>query len=709
MVVVDGAGKIVLINTQTERLFGYQREEVLGRDVDVLLAERFRELYRRHQIKFFAEPRIRPVGAKLELFGVRKGGTEFPVEVSLSPSETKEGVLVTSVIRDITARKRVDETPLRLAAIVESSEDAIISKNLDATITSWNAGAQRIFGYTEEEAVGRPITILIPPDLWGEENKILEKLRAGERIEHYETIRVTKTGQKVNVSLSVSAVRDSTGRIVGFSKIARDITERKRAQELLRASEERLRLAQQAARIGTFDWNIQTGLSNWTPELESMYGLPPGGFAGTQSAFENLVHPDDRARVMHWDDSALKTGQPTNGEWRVVWPDGSVHWIAGRWQVFMNEAGEPARMIGVNTDVTEHKLAEQALRESEQRFRLASHVGKMYSFEWDVTSDVVVRSPEHVKILGVTEPLRLSHQQFLEKIHPDDRPKFMATIGGLSPDNPAGDVTYRMLVSGGGLVWLRSSGRAFFNEEGRMLRVIGMVADVTDLKRAEEALLGVNRRLIEAQEQERARIARELHDDINQRLALLAVELNQFQEKRIDLPSEVRDHIQALQQMTADISSSVHALSHELHPSTLDSLGLAKGMKSWCKEFGQRQGMEIGFSSDVRSPVPSEIGLSLFRVLQEALQNAAKHSGVRQVEVQLAEHSNEVHLAVSDSGRGFDIKVAKQGRGLGLTSMQERVRLVNGTITIASKPMGGTTIHVRVPLESRQALQGAVV
>jgi PAS domain S-box-containing protein len=183
-----------------------------------------------------------------------------------------------------------------------------------------------------------------------------------------------------------------------------DITDERRADEALRASEERLRLAQQVAHIGTFEWNVQTGVNSWTPELEAMYGLPPGGFGGTQEAFENLVHPDDRAGVIELNNWALKTGQPAKGEWRVVWSDGSVHWIAGRWQVFLSESGEPLRMVGVNADVTERKVAEEALRESEQRFRLAARAGRMYSFEWDVTTNEVVRSAERDKILGVAEP-----------------------------------------------------------------------------------------------------------------------------------------------------------------------------------------------------------------------------------------------------------------------------------------------------------------
>jgi PAS domain S-box-containing protein len=249
--------------------------------------------------------------------------------------------------------------------------------------------------------------------------------------------------------------------------------------------------------------------------------------------------------------------------------------------------------------------------------------------------------------------------------------------------------------SGGVTRWARWEVRPWKTPEGTVGGILILAEDITRRKQIEEMLSGMSRKLIEAQEQERTRIGRELHDDINQRLALLAVELEHLQ----DNPAEVQTRLPELRKQTTQLSTDVQALSHELHSSKLEYLGVVSGIRSWCKEFGERQTMEIDFKSDVSSLVPFDVGICLFRVLQEALNNALKHSGEKRVEVQLAEHSNEFQLIVRDSGRGFDIEVACQGRGLGLTSMQERVRLVNGTITIESKPRAGTTINVRVPVE----------
>jgi signal transduction histidine kinase len=167
--------------------------------------------------------------------------------------------------------------------------------------------------------------------------------------------------------------------------------------------------------------------------------------------------------------------------------------------------------------------------------------------------------------------------------------------------------------------------------------------------------------------------------------------------------------VQEFRKRISEISTDVQGLSHDLHSSKLEYLGVVAGIKSWCKEFGERQRVEIDFSNDVHSALPFEIGLSLFRVLQEALHNVMKHSGVKRIEVQLREDSGEIHLIIRDSGKGFDVEAALQGKGLGLTSMRERVRLVNGTISIESKQMGGTTIHVRVPLESQKGFRREAV
>jgi signal transduction histidine kinase len=247
---------------------------------------------------------------------------------------------------------------------------------------------------------------------------------------------------------------------------------------------------------------------------------------------------------------------------------------------------------------------------------------------------------------------------------------------------------------------LEKSARGFFDEQGKLLRMIGMVANITERELAETALASVSRRLIEAQEQERSRIARELHDDIGQRLAILAMKLAQLQQSPPN-SSELPSRIGALQKHTSEISADIQSLSHELHSSRLQYLGIATAISGFCREFGEQQKVEIDCKiHDLPVPLSPDISLCFFRVLQEALHNSTKHSGVRYFEVELWGTRDEIHLTVSDSGAGFDIDAAKASRGLGLISMEERLKLLTGTLSIESQLQRGTTIHARVPFSS---------
>lgn len=233
---------------------------------------------------------------------------------------------------------------------------------------------------------------------------------------------------------------------------------------------------------------------------------------------------------------------------------------------------------------------------------------------------------------------------------------------------------------------------------------------VEERKRVELALASVNRKLIEAEEKERSRIARELHDDICQRLALLAMGLQLLEGDTPNVSAdEVVSRLNELKQQTFEIANDAQALSHQLHSAKLQILGLAAALKGFCKEFEEQQEAEIDFNShDLPRLLATDISLNLFRVAQEALHNSAKHSGVRHFAVRLWAEKGAIHLTVQDSGLGFDWEAAKQGRGLGLTSMEERLKVVNGTLSIASQLRRGTVIHARVPLSSGNAELRAV-
>jgi len=293
---------------------------------------------------------------------------------------------------------------------------------------------------------------------------------------------------------------------------------------------------------------------------------------------------------------------------------------------------------------------------------------------------------------------------WLESVHPADLKTCVDTYVQSFDRREPFTMQYRVRRKEGDYRWILDRGVPRFEPDGSFAGYIGSCVDITERKLAEEALSTIGRRLIDAQEQERMRIARELHDDINQRLALLEIELDLLQQRSPDSVSEVRSRLHELQLRISEIGSEIQAISHRLHSSKLQYLGLAAACKSFCREVAERQKMTVGFTAEaVPTVVPQEVSLCIFRVLQESLNNAIKHSGTQHFEVQLCGISEEIQLTVRDCGIGFDVEAAMNSEGLGLISMRERVSLARGTMLITSKPTGGTEITARIPIVAAKA------
>ncbi len=256
------------------------------------------------------------------------------------------------------------------AAIIASSDDAIISKTLEGIISSWNAAAERIFGYSPQEAIGQHISLIIPRELRNEEESILATLKRGKRIEHFETIRLTKNGKRIPVSLSISPIYDKTGTIIGASKIARDISMQKAYEDELMQSRERLQLAVEAGKIGIWDWDIKKNTIVWSERVYEIHGVPKGTNVGELEKYKKSHHPDDAKRVQQAIKDALSGIKPYQEEFRIITPDGKLVWVETRAVVLKDGNDEPARMLGATMDITHRKNYEQ---QKDEFIGIASH------------------------------------------------------------------------------------------------------------------------------------------------------------------------------------------------------------------------------------------------------------------------------------------------------------------------------------------------
>jgi PAS domain S-box-containing protein len=363
-------------------------------------------------------------------------------------------------------------------------------------------------------------------------------------------------------------------------------------------------------------------------------------------------------------------------------------------------------ILGLLVRRTRERKSELRLLESEKRFRLMADTTPALVWMCDKDGTVTYLNDRRIDFTGrdLASGFGDTWSAF---IHPDDVQSVQTANKRALEQQKEFSREYRLRRRDGVYRWMLDFAAPRVNGDGSFAGFIGSAADITDQKLAQEALEKIGGKLIEAQEEERSRIARELHDDICQRLALLSMELEQANRGsnsgRSPKLEEIRRHC-------AEIAIDVQALSHKLHSSKLEYLGLAPAIRSYCREFSQQHDVNVQFAvENVPNFLPRDISLSLFRVTQEALQNALKHSGTKQFSVILRSSANEIQLEVSDRGAGFDVEGAKLDRGLGLVSMQERAHLIHGTFTIESAEDDGTRILVRVPLADAQIKASSTV
>ncbi len=496
------------------------------------------------------------------------------------------------------------------------------------------------------------------------------------------------------------ATIDESASTTAASKVARELTDTKMMGEWLSASEQ-FQLALEAAPTGMIMIDPRGRIVLTNGRLEKLFGYDRGELLGKW--IEVLV-----PERLHHDHSRFRDDFFENPQTR---PMGAGRDLYGRRkdgtevavEIVLNplETPEGKFVLSSVVDITERKRIEGALRESEERFRLVAHTAPVMIWMSGVDKLCTYFNGPWLEFTGRSLDAEMGNG-WVEGVHPDDLRQCLDIYTRAFDQRESFQIEYRLRRYDGEYRWVFTSGVPRFNAYGSFAGYVGSAIDVTERKMAEKALSIVSRRLIEAHEEERAWIARELHDDIGQRLVALKLNLETLRKSAHTSRADLREGIGKAIQQVCNLSSDMQALSHRLHSSKLKYLGLAAAAAGYCNELADQHKVEIDLHSEnIPKDLSEEISLCIFRILQEALQNAIKHSGSRRFQVSLSRTSNEISLTVHDSGIGFDPVEAIKGRGLGLTSMKERLKLVDGELSIESQLRAGTTIHVRVPLTSR--------
>ena len=578
ILVRDASDRITFWNKGATDMYGFRREEAIGRVSHDLFRTEFPEPLDSIKEKLLRDGQWAGELTHTCATGARKTvSTRWVVERDASGN-------VRSVLesnRDITEAKRGEEAHNRLAAIVESSDDAIVSKRLDGTITSWNKAAERIFGYTASEAIGQPIYLIIPPDRNDEEKNILARIGRGERIDHFQTVRKHKDGTLLDVSVTISPVRDASGHLIGASKVARDITAQKRTEQALRESEQRYQAA------------------------------------------------TDASPVMIWMSGTDKLCYYFNKGWLS---------FVGR--TLRQEAGN-----------------------------------------------------------GWTENL-----------HPDDFERCVQHyVSNFDAQLPF-EMEYRLRHHSGQYRWIFDRGVPRYKPDGTFEGYVGGCLDIHDRKEGAEKVRIADEtlRLMKIQDEERRRIARELHDSAGQTLAVLGMSLAQLVRKAEVMAPELAKEGKEIEEVVQQLHREIRTTSYLLHPPLLDETGLPSALNWYVQGVGQRSGMAIDLSiPEDFGRLPAEMELAIFRIVQECLTNIHRHAESKTARIRLVREKARVCIEVQDEGKGISperlTEIQSRGSGVGIGGIRERLRQFQGQLEIASNA-SGTTVSAAIPIPNQASL-----
>jgi PAS domain S-box-containing protein len=594
----------------------------------------------------------------------------------------------------------------RYRRLVESSPDGILLL-CGVRIAFVNPAGICLFGASDAaQILGRTFLDFVPTDSRAAMQEYVDRLLRGESppADEGRPGRIVRLdGTTTEVEIEAAPLPDSDHPSVQV--VVRDISARRQREALLHQSEERLRLAFAGAREGVWDWNLETNAVVYSPRWKEMLGYAGEEIPATIHAWERLLHPEDKRRAEGLLDAVSRGDTAYEGEFRLRHKYGHYITVLTRGLAIRNDAGAVVRIVGTHLDISERKRTEQALRDSEERLMLAFAGAQEGIWDWNLETDAVVYSSRWKQMLGYADDEIEPHISAWERlVHPDDKAGADAAHQSVTRGQPTYEAEFRLRHKDGHYVHVLSRGfPARRDPDGPVIRIVGTHFDLTERRKreAEQARTELLAHLVFVQEDERRRIARDMHDQFGEQLTALSLRIALLKDA-CGPNAGLAEHADALESIAQQLDQDVDQLVWQLRPTALDDLGLRAALTNYIQEWSQRVNIaaELHTTGLMDRRLAPEVETALYRIAQEALNNAAKHSQASRVEVILERRADCVLLILEDDGVGFEQDARAPGQGFGLVGMQERAALVGASLEIESTRGKGTTILVRMPVRT---------